>query len=403
MCVARLLLIAPSMLTRRHSALLSVLALSFVTACGGGGGDGPDEDGGVPPSDAQPSDLSLPDDGGADATVPPDMGGPIESAAEFRQAYRETLCSAYFDCPSRQTYPFSIYLGGYVDTEECAVSSLTGLLIATTFPDDEAVAAGRVVFDGEAAADCLLETRERLCDELVLRPRDPVCDRVFEGQQEEGENCLPNECVEGQHCVGVAGECYGVCEPSTSPCGVCSDGEWCDSGSGTCEELRTEGEACPFNGACVEGLLCDAPSMGLGTCVVPGSRAEGESCFDTPACDAGLVCDTTENRCVPYFIVSEGMACGDLPVMQLCEPQLVCYEPPGETVGTCEPPRLEGETCTDTVAECGAGLYCDRTGTEQCTALEPFGSSCLNGRECESLYCDGSTDQCAPLPTCAVP
>jgi len=390
------------MLAPRHGILLPALALSFLAACGGGGGDDPAEDAG-PTADAQTPDLSFTEDGGADAAVPPDMGGPIDTPADFRQAFVETTCAAFFDCPSRQTYAFSLYLGGYASAEECADSLLVSLLLTSALPGDEAVAAGRVTFDGEAAAECLQETRERLCDELALRPRDPACDRVFEGLREEGESCLSDECVEGQGCAGVAGECYGTCAPSApSPCGACSDGQWCDSTSGTCQEPRTAGEACPFRTACAEGLFCDAPSSGLGTCLVPGSRAQGESCFDTPACDAGLLCDSSTERCVPYFVVSEGMACGDLPVAQACAPHLICYEPPGEDVGTCEPPRLEGETCADTIADCGVGLYCDGT-TDECAPVEPFGSACTNSRECESVYCDDATNQCGPLPTCDLP
>jgi hypothetical protein len=123
--------------------------------------------------------------------------------------------------------------------------------------------------------------------------------------------------------------------------------------------LVPEGGSCTSPGAsleCQPGLVCFGnPLLGVfGECVRPGRV--GEPCFDEGACEAELYCSQLD--------------------------------------GTCQPPRLEGETCVFSDREdpaplpetllvrCSLGLSCDPI-TDTCVAPCQRGAACSDDTQCD--------------------
>jgi|GEM_PF-1840958 len=123
--------------------------------------------------------------------------------------------------------------------------------------------------------------------------------------------------------------------------------------------LVPEGGQCTSPGAsleCQPGLVClGNPLLGIiGECVRPGRV--GEPCFGESSCEAELYCSQLD--------------------------------------GTCQPSRLEGETCVfadredplpppeTLLVRCAAGLSCDPI-TDTCVAPCQRGAACINDEACD--------------------
>lgn len=361
------------------------------------GGDGED----VAVRDTSGEDVSAADTGVDAADVAVDMGPETLTIDEFWERQAAEICDALYECPGVRTSGLTVYAGRHATAEECRQSERTrtilGRLLAPTQTLDDSIADGHVMFDGEAAADCVQKVKSSLCDPTTPPGEADFCRSVFAGTREDGESCRRGECVEGSRC-NTGTECFGVCEPVMNPCGGCDEDEYCDTPSGDCKPRGASGAACEGSSQCQKELFCDAPGLGLGTCIPPGSKSSGDVCFTFRACGDGLICK--EGVCDNYFVVEEGYACGDLPAVQVCDAGLFCDIPAGDSVGVCAQLQEPGQACENTRA-CLSPATCSNT-TDTCTTPKPFGSACNSAFECESIYCSPA-GTCAPWPACELP
>lgn len=228
----------------------------------------------------------------------------------------------------------------------------------------DAIAAGRVRYDGVAAARCIAETREQFCLIGALTARS--CREAIRGLVAEGGACSASrECAgdaacEIESCPGQC--CQGRCGPPRDLARGSADfGEACQDHADCrpeayCETDRRctrypdeEGQRCLFG--CNRGdLFCDIDTL---TCMrfgAPGERCDPEG-QEAPPCDpAWAVCDGV---CRPRPGVGERCDDGD----RLCVPTTLC----DLALEVCVPRREHGEPC-DSSEQCrgecdlGAGV-----------------------------------------------
>lgn len=385
------------------SLLFTVLLLT--AACGKDEPRLPAADAGtdMPTDAATPPDAAPLDDLGGDAGADAgrdaatdsshpdaaDAGATSLTVDEYIEGLQRVYCEAWFECPNRRSIGALMTFGAQPSVESCAQYPLArtflGLSVVPSY-GEQSLADGHLVYDGEAAAQCVAQTKAYICDEIAT-DRPAACNDVFRGTLPQGATCRPESCAPGLRCVRDT-ECYGVCEPVSTACGACADNQYCDFNTSTCRARVGDSAACPIESACEDGLICDGDP---GTCRVPGVQAKGEPCLETEACGRGLVCGGS--TCQPYFVVDEGFACGDLPALQICGPGLICFDPEDDPIGTCQPPRQLGESCFSGF-NCAPDLYCDGV-SGVCQATKPFGASCTSDAQCTSRACDAGL--CVPL------
>jgi hypothetical protein len=281
----------------------------------------------------------------------------------------------------------------------CAMAS-----VGTELPLDpraaQAVAAGTLVYDADAAQACFDTIALFTCDrtdapgrpttasELGINP--PACGTIVHGADPFGARCVIGDactcepggaqplalgdacdsndrCPDGAFCTNPATQTTMICAallPRDAPCDAgadleCAVGLACvaDRGVATCQPLPGLGEPCPHGRCRDEGVTCSA-----GTCVAAG--LDGAPCSAAADCSRFYACDAT---------------------------------------GHCAPgPRL-GEACTFYCFDPDA--YCDlKVGT--CIARAPDGTPCgsqfgRNDNACRSRYCVPDADP--RLGTCGSP
>jgi hypothetical protein len=240
------------------------------------------------------------------------------------------------------------------------------------------LAAGRVVFDRLAAADCLDFRRRHRgdCDGASRRadPGGAACERVFVGVVAAGGACFRDgECDEGfcrpGQCAcdpgqGECGCCAGTCVPAVGlgePCGdaACTVGLRCSFEPGAttprCAALREPGEPCDGPFTCVDSVVCVQSTRGeAGLCGAP--PGEGEPCHR----DGNPSCSRSDDWCDPTTLVCTrrlplGAPCVMGTIDGPCGLFAVCNE------GTCAGPPGEGEPCftaPEALFKCGGGLIC---------------------------------------------
>ena len=215
----------------------------------------------------------------------------------------------------------------------------------------DSLAAGRVAYDGVAAARCIAETREQFC--LIGALAAQSCRDAIRGLVPEGGECTASrECAGDAACVieSCPGQCcLGLCGPPRDfafgsadfgePCldhGDCRPEAYCETDRRCTPYPDAEGERCLFG--CARGdLFCDLATL---TCRRFG--ALGERCDPdgqgAPPCDpAWAACDgVCRHRPGP------GEPCDDLD--RLCVPTALC----NLETGLCEPRRAHGEPCDST-------------------------------------------------------
>lgn len=196
--------------------------------------------------------------------------------------------------------------------------------------DVEKVHTGELVFDGNAAAQCL--GTASTCQEAFVSFEDmsfPIrraCNNMLSGFRPLGAACEnSNECAragEMTYCRKSGGADFGVCAQvvvSDSICSfaletnvmqICEDSKYCDRPelwpppgtpmspqpleySASCTERGGEGVVCGYPGPpCAQGLYCEMMgSIETGVCA--RRKNEGESCsyFSSGECATGLFCD----------------------------------------------------------------------------------------------------------------
>ena len=259
---------------------------------------------------------------------------------------------------------------GFPSVASCKTSTFrtTDQLIA-------AVNAGRIKYDGKAAAACLDVLRATGCNRTDSPAEGPLpCAETFKGTLPAGTTCNVNEeCVSGIctdiYCTSTSACCTGTCEDSPAAVNpvsvggncraanaVCAQGSYCNQSGTTsiCAVGPAVGQPCDpaeiTTGRCLNHAVCVAPSGGaLGTCTPP--PAEGQTCDPNgPACNSSLdYCDSSSGKCVRRL--APGMAC---PNGDECVGYASCVS------GTCVALQQVGAPCEEgaTVATCLGSLEC---------------------------------------------
>lgn len=233
----------------------------------------------------------------------------------------------------------------------------------------EAVAAGRIEYDREAAADCFDAIRERDC--VNTDPgEEPACKAALRGRMGRNGPCmLSAECAEG-----------GVCgfDPSCS--------EQCCVGACRVRADPLElGEACGGSIECAEGGYCGFDPGGAQVCLarvkVGGDCSIGQTCAEGSDCD-GAVCRATT-------VAKEGERCDG---RAICEPSAYCVFEGGETPVCRIPPQL-GAPCDPQGIGCARfDTVCDEA-SRLCVLLPVPGAGCpdyrcANYATCQNLIPD---------------
>jgi hypothetical protein len=232
----------------------------------------------------------------------------------------------------------------------------------------DGIAAGRLRYDGEAAATCLGAGRDAICSGLPFT--DASCARVFVGLVPEGGHCTgAHDCAGGASCDGPcnAGCCDGTCGAPVTP--------------SPAPVLSPIGGPCTSHPDCVPTAYCERD----GTChALPD--AAGEHCLF--GCTYGdLYCDVSSETCLAYAAIGAA-----------CDAAHPCV--PGDSFcgddGSCHPRPGAGEAC-DTMARlcvpattCQAGV-CQPRGTT--------GAPCAADAECD-VACDTAAGVCAAYASC---
>jgi hypothetical protein len=338
-------------------------------------------------------------------------GGNLATVDGYETAAAHAICQTFTTCGEVSA-----------SAENGCEAGYHSILAGTGYSLQDAVAAGRVAYDGDAAQACLSYFSSLTCSFDALGLDSSKCRNIVIPKVQPGGMCLADqECV-GGFCARTTGStgCPGTCTvyiASGADCSAhftgCAPTQWCDTanGNGVCTDLGAKGAACSY-GSCQSGLLClddgtgnstcqPIPAMGqhcsyqcgaglrcdLGTMTCQPQQKKGSACTDTTDCASGLGCamsaELSSGTCQPFADL--GKPCGALAP---CASDATC----DPLTNTCIGMGGAGDDCSS--ASCGTFLICDAT-TMKCVASSPAGSACTSDDDCETSYCDPSTHQCA--------
>lgn len=294
----------------------------------------------------------------------------------------------------------------------------------------DAVAAGRVTFDADAAEACLDAVRGLGCASEDLSPvlfnagfaaAPTSCRDVYVGEVRNYDPCYSSEeCAGGDPVCGLPPGCaemccVGACRDRAAglpgrgeACtGTCEADDYCafdpNTGAPTvCTARRKAGSDCvdDFN-SCAEGLDCVWDDNGGGASCTARLGA-GELC-DFGRCADGLDCYrlNDERRC--RTLPDEGEACDASGNYPAC----------GRVDNTCQNDRCvkmpgPGEACPN--YECVPWAECQNNGNgSTCRARPGIGEACgasAQWADCLGHLRCGDADRCVepePEPVCEVP
>jgi hypothetical protein len=276
--------------------------------------------------------------------------------SEFDSQGTKTICDREVRC------------GNYPDEATCESATFTELQVQAE------AAAGKVKYDGEAAASCLAAYGALGCSASEVGAASSsvveTCSHVFTGTIVNGGACLIDQECASQSCnlsaCDGASCCLGSCQAQialggdcSSAGAVCAGGTFCKpgiSGGALCAAPIAPGQACDdASDLCAPGTFCLATSLG-GPTTCAKLPAEGASCSSAGACDSPAdYCDPGSMTCLPRIAV--GGAC---PSMAGCP-----------TYATCD------------------------ANTSTCVSKGTAGAACTQSSDCISVYC--------PNGTCAAP
>ncbi len=285
------------------------------------------------------------------------------------RAFVATMTMAVAGCSSSSNEPAPLTFAAFSASEmniTCQSDVACG-----AFPDDATcfasttiesgqieadIAAGMVVYDGEAASECLtwiaqnLSPTCRLSEQSSFQPA--LCSTIFAGQVATGGACFTSgECV-SQDCerpgCGSDSCCAGTCMAST----ILPNG------------TVPIGAACTSRASCVPGAYCNV-SGNPPLCAA--LKISGQACQLDEECPAGTACVLTPT-------------------------------PDAGATKTCATPADETAPCLGGGCDLRAD-YCDPA-TMRCVPRVPVGGTCVTGGDSCVLYagCDNATAKCVAHP-----
>lgn len=279
--------------------------------------------------------------GGGGETIPID---------ELEARATEVLCS------------FEVRCGVLPDPAACQHVSLESQLLAD-------VKAGKVIYDGGAAAACLDFDNGLSCkvseQKFSIVDHAPSCNETFKGTVAPGGSCLTDaECLSQtchkSGCDGTTACCTGTCTAKVLAGGDCSaSGAECAEGlfcrrnttdqTAICTAPIPDGQPCTSGGdICVAGRRCIlVTSTSAGTCGVLPAR--GQACPDNFCDSPADVCDPASKTCVARIAVG-----GDCAVISK---GCVAYAKCDGATKTCVALKRAGEACAQ-ATDCLFGLAC---------------------------------------------
>lgn len=322
--------------------------------------------------------------------------GPEEiSLEELPRSYSEVVCDWAINCGEF----------GEEELDFCATVVGVEAFVASwvlTVDVRRAIETGSIIYDGEAAVECVEAFRSSSCVESNLDSifTGPACDAVFSGSVENGGLCWTDlQCsskfCDIDHWACEMACCAGTCAALPNavlgqpcPSGYCIDGSICEGVTATCVAKQWIGGSCIDSYDCTDGLAC----LGYPDGICSNPRNGGETCVGGECGRMGLVCDTTSSRCVGV------QRAGDLcnPAVDLCGWGLSCN--PG--TNTCQTVGGIGAKCWDDY-DCGDWtLYCDGDYSIEgvCRQSKADGAACSNHWECQGANCVANI--CAPEVAC---
>ena len=329
---------------------------------------------------------------------------PVEAAA-FMDAYADALCGRAARC-----FPVADYLEPNCRSE---ARKLFGEDVVA------AVAAGRIVYDADAASLCIAGVADLDClAEHLTDATLAACFDALVGMVQKDEPCYGTfECAQGICRTATGDTCPTVCEAVAQKGEACSQlyPPFCDDRQG----LRCSQGMCVVpvgvGGACLDNLGCSSGTVCVANKCVP-LRKTGYGCAKDSSCAPGNFCASGDDEgglCEER--VPEGGECsqdaGDNNAAfrrVQCQDGLVCLgggltDAGAPVTGTCARPVEEGENCT--VEPAGYQLY--DTGCKDglvcvagvCQKPPSPGMPCAAHLTCRSdtAHCDNVTMQCEAL------
>jgi len=318
--------------------------------------------------------------------------GEYVSVADFNAAYKDAECTFLTNC------------GLFADKATCLRSQLfNGGAYSLSGDLRDAIAKGRVLYNGNAVKECFDEIANATCDKTDESGRVPVlaCLQFTRGTLGADAACLlDQECI-SQNCrVLVADDpcAMGTCVGDTAPtisiplngesCNSvigCGRGSYCDTTSSfVCTPLKTSGETCVDTHECGYGLGCAGSPRTCRTLPAPNEACPDATCRDDGQHCIGAVCK-------PLGLL--GATCAS---NSDCSP----YFPCDFNTSMCKKTPSIGESCATTNSRCfDEHSYCDGA-TLTCVAAKPDGAACTTNLQCQSENCDFSSSTCI-APSCS--
>jgi len=278
---------------------------------------------------------------------------------EFSQAAQSALCDWAVRCrhmPDRAACERLIDPKGY-DTRRA----------------EDAVAAGRMGWNANAAGRCVEATREAFCTAAPFS--DASCGEYLVGLVAEGGACTSDY------------ECQGGAACEDAVCGV----QCCVGACGAPPTITIDppsraaiGEPCDSHADCVVEAYCEED----GVCT-PMPDEEGDRCLF--GCAPGdLYCDVDALQCRAYAGMGESCDLAGLAAPPCNRAYSYCD-------GACVARPGAGEPCDSDVRLCIPSLYCDASGT--CRERNAAGAACADADQCQDV-CDQEGGQCVAYESC---
>ncbi len=199
--------------------------------------------------------------GGGDGGIP---------LSDFGARFVAAECARVFRCCS-VTQAQALY-GSSVTDESACVAQLTPVGQFLVIQLEQEQAAGRIGYDGSAAAACFQMTGTAACTATSSNLSSiPACSTIFVPLVAMGAACNgDDQCLTG-FCDRPISDADGVCAVLPSKGMACTSrceaGSTCDV-AGVCVDPKPDGSVCFVDEDCLSGN-CDNPNLTGGTCAAP--------------------------------------------------------------------------------------------------------------------------------------